>query len=153
MRAGAAEIIPGKLYQRGNFLTWPRSQKWRFMEERGITMVLNMWTKIDPDMSPEPGDLGRIYINWLCSPSEVPQDANLMVGFCADMVNAGQCLLVHCEAGRGRSVWFAARVCQALRLSREPRTVAEEVLAAVGSYDVREVLAKDLGLGAVRHKS
>jgi protein-tyrosine phosphatase len=111
-RASVNEILPGRIYQRGQFLTWPYEQKWRLLEELGIDVVVNLWSKVDPDLSS--GDLGRMYLCWLISPSEVPDHAEAFIGFLAYLVNQGKKILIHCEAGRGRSVWLATRILAAV---------------------------------------
>lgn len=70
----------------------------------GVDTVVNLWSKIDPDLSPEA--LGLTYINWHTSPSDVPADWREMVSFLTAWLHRGHTLLVHCEAGRGRSVWL-----------------------------------------------
>jgi protein-tyrosine phosphatase len=107
-RAGAVEIIPGKLYQRGQFLTWPAAQKRGLLDRMKVDTVVNLWSKVDPDLSSE--KLGFTYLCWLTSPSAVPEGADVLVEVVARRLEHGGCALVHCEAGRGRSVWLAARV-------------------------------------------
>src|ERR1700693_5171723 len=107
-RAGVNVILEGKLYQRGQFLTWPFKQKWKLLDQYGITFVVNLWSKVDPDLSSS--KLGQTYLNWVCSPSDVPDNATLLVNIIAGMIDVGAVVLVHCEAGRGRSVWLSARV-------------------------------------------
>lgn len=150
-RAGVNEVIPGKLYQRGKFITWPQRQKREMLKELGVTMVVNLWSKIDSDLEAE--EQGVTYLNYLASPSSVPRNAGALVSFITRMINEGHVVLIHCEAGRGRSVWLTAAVAQHLQQHRPKAEVAREVLAAVGSYDVKEALSEDLGLGRKRHKS
>ena len=109
-RAQANEVIKGKLYQRGQFLTWPYEQKREMLKRYGIDVVVNLWSKVDPDLSGG----GVIYINWETSPSDLPRDADLMVNYLMRLIQDGHCALIHCEAGRGRSVWLTTRVLAAL---------------------------------------
>jgi protein-tyrosine phosphatase len=141
MRAGAAEISPGKLYQRGNFLKWPYAQKHRLLTTLGVTMVVNMWGKVDPDLSTE--DQGRTYLNWLCSPSSVPPNADLYIQFITDAMKAGHNVLVHCEAGRGRSVWMAARLLAAYE-GIPKREALARVQVAVPGHKLTPTLRADL---------
>jgi predicted protein tyrosine phosphatase len=150
-RAGVNEVLAGRLYQRGKFITWPQRQKREMLKELGVTLVVNLWSKIDSDLEAE--SVGVTYLNHLASPSHVPAEADVVVEFIASMIKAGHAALIHCEAGRGRSVWLTARVAQALQPERDRAEVAHEVLRAVGSYDVKELLSEDLGLGHKRHKS
>lgn len=164
-RAALNEIIPHRLYQRGQFITWPYEQKKRTLDRHGVTIVVNLWAKVDPDLARD--DTGRVYLNWVCSPSELPPDADATVAYLANLLARGRvervlgedkagynhCALIHCEAGRGRSVWLTARLAQALQPERDRAAVAREVLERVGSYDVKPVLANDLGLGFERQRT
>lgn len=140
-RAALRTIIPGKLYQRGQFLTWPYNQKHRLLREHGITFVVNLWHKIDPDLSSS--QLGWLYLNWLCSPSHVPPAADLMTNFVTLALEDGHRVLVHCEAGRGRSVWFVTRVLATYRNIPGPAALAE-VETSVPNHNLRSDLREDL---------
>jgi len=109
-RAGVAVVLPHQLYQRGQFLSWPYAQKWRLLEEHSITTIVNMWHRVDSDLSSDA--LGRLYVCWHCSPSAVPTDTDEMIALAVRRMETGA-VLVHCEAGRGRSVWFCARLVAA----------------------------------------
>lgn len=113
-RAGFTEVLPGRLYQRGQFLTWPARQKRKLLDNLGITVVVNLWHKIDADLSPD--DHGRIYINWHVSPSDAATVKNAwpLVELLAKLMHRGERVLVHCEAGRGRSVWLCAELVKAV---------------------------------------
>lgn len=139
-RAGVHEIIPGKLYQRGQFLTWPYKQKRALLDRYSITMVVNLWSKIDSDLSPE--EHNRIYLNWYCSPSEIPPNAGLLINWLVDALQARYRILIHCEAGKGRSVWLTTRVVASyLNISTEAAlTKVESVL----KHDLTETLLLDL---------
>jgi protein-tyrosine phosphatase len=140
-RAGANTIVDGRLYQRGQFLTWPHAQKWGLVERLGVTLVVNMWSKADPDLSCD--RQGWVYLCWPTSPSEVPGGADAVVGFVANLVGAGYCALVHCEAGRGRSVWMAARVLSVLEgIPRKDALRRVELL--VPSHNLTVALRRDL---------
>lgn len=105
-RAQATAILEGHIYQRGQFLTWPREQKAEMIRRLGVTVVVNMWSKVDPDMS----GLGVIYLCWECSPSALPEDGETIIGTLSSLLAVGHRVLVHCEAGRGRSVWLVTRL-------------------------------------------
>jgi protein-tyrosine phosphatase len=111
------------------------------LKRNRIDLVVNMWSKVDPDLSSE--QQGFIYINWLCSPSVVPPDANLMTHMVASLIKAGHRALIHCEAGRGRSVWFSARVLSAVE-GIPGAEALERVKAACPSYKINPPLIKDL---------
>jgi protein-tyrosine phosphatase len=143
-RASANTVLPGKIYQRGNFLSWPRRQKERLLSELGVTIVVNMWAKMDADLSWE-NDTGRIYLQWHTSPSEVPPDADLFVLWLSALLNRGHVVLIHCEAGRGRSVWLSTRLLA--QFTGTSRPIAwEAVKIAVPNQDVTATLLADLGV-------
>lgn len=103
-RGAFNEIIPG-LYQRGNFLKWPYDQKRLTLQRHGISVVFNLWNKVDPDLSGQ-----VLYVNWPIAGNAMPEHAELMVTYAASLHAAGEILLVHCEAGVNRSAWFCAEI-------------------------------------------
>ena len=105
-RETAIEIVPGKLYQRGEFRNWSYEAKRRMFTRLGITDIVNLWGKIDPDCE------GYGYHVWPELKSNAfPHELWTWVDLgLAPLLDKNHCLLVHCEAGRGRSV----AVCAAL---------------------------------------
>lgn len=103
-RGGLIEVIPG-LYQRGNFLSWPYKQKTEMLQRNGITVVYNLWSKVDPDLSGQ-----CLYINWPIRGNAYPEHALEMVSHASNLLASGEVLLVHCEAGVNRSAWFCAAI-------------------------------------------
>lgn len=122
-RNGVAEVIPGKLYQRANFLTWPYGQKKAMLDDLGVNVVVNLWRPVDSDMADNrPGTKhnDRIYLNWHMATNVAPSGGHAMVRFLGDLMRQGHVLLVHCEAGRNRSAWLCARLVKdALRVTPE----------------------------------
>ena len=139
-RAGFNEIIPALLWQRGQFLTWPAEQKRAALEERGIKIVVNLWHKIDTDLSPGAKDYGRVYIHWHLSPSQPAKGTNLMVEMLVSLLNRGNGMLIHCEAGRGRSVWLTTELVRRYSGMSYDEAYAF-VKARVPGADVRPELA------------
>jgi hypothetical protein len=139
-RRGINEIVPGKLYQRGHMLTWPAADKHRMLDELGITVVVNLWLKVDPDLS------GRvIYINWPISGAAVPPDADAMTAFVSGLLSSGHVVLVHCEAGKNRSVWFCARLLRmAFGPSARGTNVLDLVKRKVPGTSLRSQLERDV---------
>lgn len=138
-RASFNEVIPALLWQRGQFLTWPASRKRRALAERGIRVVVNLWHKIDPDLSPE--DHEAIYINWHISPSDpAPRVAAPMLDMLANLLREGHGMLVHCEAGRGRSAWLCTELVREYTGMSWDESYAF-VRARVPGADVRPELA------------
>lgn len=102
MREGFNEVIPGKLYQRGEFLKWPAQRKREHLQARGIDVVLNLWGKIDSDLE------DFIYLSWPgIRSNDYPVELVGVLENVTPMLD-NHCLLVHCEAGRGRSVFTSA---------------------------------------------
>jgi protein-tyrosine phosphatase len=107
-RAGVNEILPGQLYQRGNFLAWPAAQKHEMLKELGIDLVLNVWLKVDPDLS------GMMYLNVPLLSRSVPPAFDYVCRAVAASILKGHVALVHCEAGKNRSVFACARIVMLL---------------------------------------
>lgn len=103
-RNSVNEIIPGKLYQRGQILTWQREKKYRMLEEYGIRTVVNFWPKIDSDM----GEAGVNYIHIPAVQSEQMLDSRVLLAadWVSQMIDQEGPVLVLCEAGVTRSVYF-----------------------------------------------
>lgn len=112
-RMSMRPIIESQLYQRGQFLTWTAESKRKMIQTHGITTVVNLWTKVDPDLSAM--QEGFLYINWLTSPHKVPHDADYVIDLIVARMSDSGAVLIHCEAGRGRSVWLATRVVAAYK--------------------------------------
>lgn len=139
-RGSLNEILSGQLYQRGQFLSWPHAQKMRLLEEHKIHTVFNLWHKVDPDLSPT--ELNITYITWLCSPSHVPMGAEEMIHLACKRLKYGA-VLIHCEAGRGRSVWFSTRVLAQFKCI--PRHEAwEQIKLACPGHKLTPTLLEDL---------
>lgn len=138
-RGGVNTIIPGKLYQRGNMLKWPREQKEKLYDELGITVTVNLWSKVDPDLSHS----SRMVLNYpITSKRPDRATADAMTNMVNALLDAGHVVLVHCEAGRNRSAWFCARL-----LAHRGGTIREAgaaVYAAVPGAKLRPELADDL---------
>ncbi len=112
-RAGLSEVIPGQLYQRGRFQSWPRKQKDRVLEEHNIGLVVNLWSKVDPEVS---GDTRRMYLHWPIYGNQSPNRDQLdaVVKLIANTMDRGQAVLIHCEAGVNRSCFLVACVVAAV---------------------------------------
>ncbi|HEY6568578.1 MAG TPA: dual specificity protein phosphatase family protein [Actinomycetota bacterium] len=140
-RQGVNAIIPGLLYQRGHFLTWPHERKMTMLEELGISVVINLWHRVDSDLSQDIP--GTFYINAPMSPSAMPRDARSLLDFAGKLLAAGHVTLVHCEAGKGRSAWFATRL-MAERLGISKAEAWQIVQQAVPGNSVHGPLLRDL---------
>lgn len=141
-REGVNEVIPGLLYQRGNFLTWPASRKWAMLNRHGIRVVVNLWSKVDPDLSVERP--GLVYLNWHISGTEPPAEAAYVISMLANLARRGMPILVHCEAGVNRSAWLCARLVHALDPSLTGSQALQEVYNALPGVRMRSGLQEDI---------
>ncbi len=127
-RNAIREIIPGKVYQRGQILTWQREKKYQIFEEYGIKFVVNFWPKMDADLAEAPLK-GYLHIPAtksieMLSP-EIEQVALLVGTLCKRSPT-----LVLCEAGMTRSVYFCMLVASTtlgIRLEDAREYVLEKV--------------------------
>lgn len=103
------EILPGRLYQRGQILTWTRAEKTQILAERRIKGIVNFWPKQDVDLA----DVG---LDWyLFVPAErssmmVEPRVMRIAEFVSAQIRAGVPVLALCEAGKTRSVFFSILV-------------------------------------------
>ena len=105
-RANFKVVIPDRLYQRGNFLTWPRRQKERLLEQHKIDIIVNLWAKPDPEVTE---DSGRIYFHIpMGSSVDNPKFLETIVSILSTNMKFGMRVLVHCEAGVNRSVFLCS---------------------------------------------
>ena len=142
-RMNANTVLLDRLYQRGEFLKWTYDQKQDLLSELGVDVVVNLWGKVDPDLSSNGQNL--IYLSTAVSSRGNP-DADQMVAFVAGLMRSGHAVLVHCEAGVNRSAWFCARLIVALGLG-SPVDAWQMVEAAVPRAKLRPDLWRDLMFG------
>lgn len=140
-RRGVNEIIPGKLYQRGQFLGWTHEQKHDLLHELGVDVVVNLWHKIDADLSRDIE--GVWYINAVCSPTGIPADGDVLLATLALLITRGHCVLIHCEAGRGRSAWLSARVAARL-LGLHGEDIVDFIRNRIPNQEISPILLADL---------
>jgi hypothetical protein len=124
-------IVPDRVYQRGQILTWTRAEKVQLLQERRVSVVVTLWPKLDPDLA-EAGLTWYLYL-------PVPQSKDVVassVRIAAEAVarylieTPDRAALILCEAGRTRSVFFSALVVhylQGVRLAEAHRRVIEAV--------------------------
>lgn len=107
MKLGA-EILPGKLYQRGLFDRWPREQKAAIIAQGKIGAVACLVRRHDPDMQEL---LGKQYIYFPISDGKViPRGLEFVAYDLAQYIRLGRGVIVHCRAGRNRSGLLSALV-------------------------------------------
>lgn len=102
-------LVENRIYQRGQVLTWARERKYKRFKEMNIKGVVNLWGKMDPDM----GEIGLDF--YLHLPSDSSEESmrgenfQLAVESAASYLdhNRNSAVLILCEAGVTRSVFFA----------------------------------------------
>lgn len=106
-RKAINELLPGKLYQRAQILSWPLEDKVKLVKDLNIGIVINFWPKLDPDMSSLP-----CWYYYMPSSSEQMLDDNVILisDFVSTLLaeNCDMSALILCEAGKTRSVFFAS---------------------------------------------
>lgn len=95
--------------QRSNILTWSLEDKRRLFRSNRVGLVVNFWSKLDPDMS-ECHDVSYLYMPKTdAGESMLGADIDPLADFVVAWLQRypDRSVLVLCEAGRGRSVYFS----------------------------------------------
>jgi protein-tyrosine phosphatase len=77
------------------------------------------------------------------SPSAMPDDGAAIIELVARLLRGGHTVLVHCEAGKGRSVWMATRLL-ARDMGLPRRQAWQMVQGLVPNHSVHGPLLDDL---------
>jgi hypothetical protein len=113
LRKSINTIIPEKLYQRGQILSWKRQEKEQFLSQHKIGLVVNFWSKIDNDMSELP--VMYWHIPTPHSDDMVSSKIVSLAKVASDLMQKESlALLSLCEAGKTRSVFFAILIASNL---------------------------------------
>lgn len=113
-RSALNVIVPGKLYQRGQILSWQQDVKKQMMGERGISVVVNFWPKLDCDLYDLPVEV-YLHIPAFRSHKMLESHIQTSAKYVADLIrNDNKGVLVLCEAGVTRSVYFCILVVSEL---------------------------------------
>lgn len=134
------EIIPDKLYQRGQFVTFPWAAKMKMLEEYDIGMVVNLWARPDPELHTKQG---LIYIHWPIGGGSPPFNSEAMIDLIESYMCSGTKVLVHCEAGVNRSIWLVSRLLAKHELL-PGKEAFDIVKSRAGHTKVRDGLIQDL---------
>lgn len=134
------EIIPEKLYQRGQFITFPWAAKMAMLERHEIDVVVNLWARPDPELHTKQG---LIYIHWPIGGGEPPYPKWPIIACLDEYMSAGRRVLVHCEAGVNRSIWLAS-LLSAIQLGISGNEAFERLQEKTGRVKVRAGLLADL---------
>lgn len=137
------EIIPGKLYQRGQILTWQRAKKYAMFQQYGIKTVVNFWPKMDSDLA----ESGVVYLHIPSVQSE--QMLSSLVDLASQWV-AQLCerdpVLVICEAGVTRSVYFCVLVTSEV-LGISLQDAKEYVASRLGRVSLKPLMLRRIAMG------
>lgn len=109
-RAAINVVLADKIYQRGQIFTWTREAKTRAFNDFGLKAVINFWPKVDPDLA----DMG---LDWYWQLS-TPRSEGMLLPHIMQAAEAvaeylrlkDRNVLVLCEAGKTRSVFFCVLV-------------------------------------------
>lgn len=133
-RNAVNEIVPGKIYQRGQILTWQREKKYRILSDLGIRYVVNFWPKLDPDLAEADIDgyfcLPAVRSEQMLEP-RIEVAARWIARLCKDKP-----VLVLCEAGVTRSVYFCVLVTSLL-LQIPLHVAKDRVVAQTGRTSLK----------------
>ena len=77
------------------------------LEEYGIILVVNLWTKVDPEVS---SDQFRNYLHMPMHGNKLPNPDVLdsVMGLMKSHIKQNAAVLIHCEAGVNRSCFLTA---------------------------------------------
>jgi protein-tyrosine phosphatase len=118
----------------------PRIEEWRYVEEHGITVVIDLEGEIDRDIPTIPNHI--LYIYFPIYDEDLPDLAKLhaVARMAASLVAAGHKVLSHCGLGFNRSALLAGLILRYLGMSgpevvshlrqRRPGALFNEVFAA-----------------------
>jgi predicted permease len=139
-RAGVNTIVSEKLYQRAQVYTWSREAKVNAFREWGIRAVINFWPKLDPEMC----DMDLDWVWQVSAPRSL-----MMLGDHIDLAaeaataylksRQDRRLLVLCEAGKTRSVYFCVLVVQKL-LGLDSQQALKLVLGVVPTAKLKPAM-------------
>lgn len=105
------DIIPGKVYQRGEFIDFPLQYKLDQLELKKIDIVVCMIDKKDKELAESKKIAHYAFIPIADGPKMSDKSINdIIVGadFVSQMIVYGHRALVHCHGGRNRSSLFSA---------------------------------------------
>lgn len=135
------EVYP-RIFQRGKILTWPISKKLDFLAEHNIRLVVNLWTKSDPDLSES--DIDAYYF--------LPQYRSLgMLKHPGVRASVEACAMYHsrtksgililCESGVTRSVFFTGLLLEALGV----QDVLDRLNTAIPGHKMKDYMIEYFG--------
>jgi hypothetical protein len=105
-RGALNEIVPGRLYQRGQILTWSLAKKRDLVLQNQIRWIVNFWPKLDPDLAELPL-YGYLYVPLPDSAGIMQERIRRLAAFLAPSITENARALILCEAGVTRSLYFS----------------------------------------------
>ena len=118
----------------------PRIEDWKYVEEHGITVVIDLEGEIDRDIPTMPNHI--LYVYFPIYDEDLPDMAKLhgVARMAASLVAAGHKVLSHCGMGFNRSALLAGLILRYLGMSgpevvehlrqRRPGALFNEIFAA-----------------------
>jgi len=128
-----------QLLQRGKILTWPRKKKEFMLEEYNIGMIVNFWPKVDADFNETSLDA---YLFLPCARSEMMLEPRILQAarYVAEYVkNQDKSVLVLCEAGKTRSVFFCALVLIEL-MGCDRKAALDEIDQLIPNHSLKDFM-------------
>lgn len=137
------EILDDQLFIRGQMLKMDRNVKRAELADLGVTRIVNLWSRADPDLLGIPGLTYEVYPipDGRLNPAQATV-LRLMARSCAAEISRGGKVLIQCHAGRNRSALLAAMVVQELNgcsgelaiahvRMRRPRAIAQPAFEGI----------------------
>lgn len=110
-RNGMWEILPGQLYQSGNWMALSPEQKEIRLRLRGVTMIVNAW-KVDPDLQ---AMRRYAHVPFPDGAADPPGDVLRVAQEAAAEIDRGGVVLTMCYRGRNRSALLSTMVVALVR--------------------------------------
>jgi hypothetical protein len=144
------EIIPRQLYQRGQILTWQRWKKYEMLTEKGIKTVVNFWPKMDPDLAESPV-VNYLQLSAVRSEQMLETRMEGAARWVARLAETAP-VLVLCEAGKTRSVYFCV-LLTSLLLEESLEDALEHVRGRVGAVSLKPGMLRRIARGWPKRKA
>lgn len=112
------EMLPGMLYQRGEFRHFPLDVKLAMIRARGIALIVNVSANLDRELFEALGSINTVKCSYLFQPfadsargldiqgeqcGKELTEAEKAARLAASFIERGKPVLIHCHAGRNRS--------------------------------------------------
>jgi hypothetical protein len=136
-RSAVNVVLPGRIFQRGQIFTWTRTVKAQCFEDLGLRSVVNFWPKIDSDLA----DMGLDWYWQLSTPRSegmLSPHIHQAAASVADYLTLPDTnVLVLCEAGKTRSVFFCILVMANLFREQSYAQILKRVEVAIPGISLK----------------